>query len=291
MKLGQCGAENLLRSNKPITVSFDGHVSCRVYSDTRPHCLEIALLQKGLVLMLDGEELIGEGVGFGAPVVIYKDRPYFSTTAQVTIQAKGGHKVLVKSFLLDAISRKRIGKNYINDDFYKFFHEHFHTTYINHKKLNPAFNWLMEIRRLFRIKTEFVKVKSRGKVTVSYTFLPDSIDVNVSLTQLDTASCKEILILNEQGASFFSKYHDSNGLTLIDEQVGGMENVDAEHASFVTNNGAVSFSLKNDKVTEFFRGREKTRGRFSWAGFGYSLSPSTRVFRYTISLKSQQKRN
>ena len=72
-----------MRSRNPITVSVDGHVSCRLYSDTRPHCLEIAPLQKGLVLVLNGKELIGEGVGFGAPVVVYRDRPYFSTSAEV----------------------------------------------------------------------------------------------------------------------------------------------------------------------------------------------------------------
>ena len=280
-----------MRSRNPITVSVDGHVSCRLYSDTRPHCLEIAPLQKGLVLMLYGKELIGEGVGFGAPVVVYRDRPYFSTSAEVTVQADGGRSVLVKSFLLDAISRKRIGKTYIDDNFYKFFHKRFHNTYVNNKKLNPAFNWLMELRRLFKIKTEFVKVQPRGTVTVRYAFMPDSIDVNVSLSQLDKSSCKEVLILNEQGASFFNKYHDSDGLTLIGEQVGAMEKVNANRASFATANGSVSFSLKNVNATEFFRGREKTRGRFSWAGFGYSLHPSTRVFRYTISLKSQLKRS
>jgi hypothetical protein len=278
-------------TSSPITVSMDGRISCRLYPGTNPNCLEIAPLQKGIVLMQNGEELIEEGIGFGAPVVVYKDRPYFSTSAEVTVQAEDGNNVLVKSFLLDAISRKRVGKTYVNDDFYKFFHEHFHTTYVSHKKLNPAFNWLMELRRLFRIKTEFVKVKPRGTVTVKYIFHPDSIDVNVSFSQLEISSCKEILILNEQGASFFSKYHDSNGLTLIGEQVGAMEKVNAEYASFATANGAVSFSLKNVKATEFFRGREKTRGRFSWAGFGYSLQPTTTTFQYTISLKSQQKRN
>lgn len=279
-----------LNSPNPITVNINEHVSCRLYSDTRPHCLEIAQLQKGLVLVLDGEELVEEGIGFGAPVVVYDDRPYFSTSAEVIVQPRGNRNVIVKSFLMDTVSRKRVGKNfYVNDSLYKFFHERFHTVYVNNKKLNPAFNWLMALRRILRIETEFIKVEPRGRAIVQFTFHPDSIDIEVSLRQLDTRSCREILILNEQGASFFKKYQDSNRQTLIDEEVGAMEKVDAESASFATMNDKAQFTLMNDKTTEFFRGREKTRGRFSWAGFGYSLSPSTRVFRYTISLKNQKR--
>ncbi len=59
----------------PITLNIDEHVSLRMYSDTRPHCLHTAPLQKGLILAKDGKELVEEGMGFGAPVVIYVDKP------------------------------------------------------------------------------------------------------------------------------------------------------------------------------------------------------------------------
>jgi hypothetical protein len=248
--------------------------------------LEIAQLQKGLVLMLDGEELIEEGVGFGAPVVLYDDRPYFSVSAECSVQSEGKRKFLVKSFVLDAVSRKRVGKAfYINDGFYKFFHERFHRTYVRRKRLTPFFNRLMELRRVFRVGTEFVKVKQRGIITVTYNCLPDVIEVEVSLSNLDRAGCREILILNEQGASVFRRYSDSDGLELVDGQVGAMETVEAEQACFSGGNEKVCFSLRQVKETQLFRGREVTRGRFSWAGFGYVLPPNLSVFKYTVGLK------
>ena len=275
--------------HEPITVNFDRNVSYKLYQDARPNCLEIAQLQKGLVLMLDGKELIEEGVGFGAPVVLYEDRPYFSRTAECFLQTEGDRSVLVKKFLLDAVSRKRIGSAfYVNDGFYKFFHERYHATYVNHKKLTPAFNRLMELRRIFKVNTEFVRVKPRGTVTVRYTCRPNSIQVEVLLSAIDKDRCKEILILNEQGASFFRRYSDTDGVTLVDGQIGAMETVKAKKASLTNTKGTISFSLRNMEGTMFFRGREKTRGRFSWTGLGYMVKPSLTNFKYTIELETRR---
>ena len=109
-----------LNSSAPITVNVGNRVSFRLYRDTRPHCLEISPLQKGLVLLLSSKELIDEGIGFGVPIVMYEDKTYFSSSADVT-RVRGNNNVLIKSFLLDTISRKRVGKvSYINDRFYSF---------------------------------------------------------------------------------------------------------------------------------------------------------------------------
>ena len=111
-------------SPQPITVNLNEHISCRLYNDTRPHCLETAALQKGLVLIVDGKEVIEEGVGFGVPVVLYKDEPYFSSSAECSILNDGNRKILVKSFVMDTVSRKRFGKNvYVNDGVYSLLHK------------------------------------------------------------------------------------------------------------------------------------------------------------------------
>lgn len=274
--------------NSPITVNMGNRISCRLYSDTRPHYLEISQLQKGLVLMIDDKEVVEEGVGFGVPIALYKDEPYFSSSAECAVQNEGKTKTFIKSFVMDTVSRKRFGKTIcVNDGLYTLLHKGFHRVYVVKSLLTPFFNKLIELTKLLGMNTEFVKVKPRGVVTIKYEFHPDSIDVEASLSQLDKNGCKEVVVLNEQGASFFRKYSDSNGLILMDGQVGAWANVNADEASLANLEETISFSLSKVPNAIFLRGREKIRNRYSWVGLGYSLHPTISMLRYVIKLKTR----
>ncbi len=277
-------------SSKPLTLQVGNSVSVRVYWDSRPNYLEIAPLQKGLVLMVDGEELIEEGAGFGVPVVKYMSHTYFSSSAESWIEQKGTHYAVVKSFALDAIARKRLGKAlYINDDVYRFFRRLFEKVYLRHKKLSFIFNKIMEFRRTVGIQTEFVKLKTKGKITVKYVFEPGTIKIHVHLSDLDRTGCREILILNEQGSSFFRKYSDTTGLTLFDEKIGAWEMVRTEEASLSNVQETLKFTLLKQKGSLLYRGWEKTEGRFAWTGLDYSLKPHRSEFEYVIRLNAATK--
>jgi len=239
------------------------------------------------VLVSNGRELIEEGVGFGAPVVQYHDRTYFACSGEVFVETDSERKVLVKTFILDAISRKKVGRSsYVNDDFYSFIHGIFHRAYVSHKTFVPFFNKVIELRKIFGVQTDFVRVEPRGAVTARYVCLPNSVEVEVSLLKLGKVGCREILILNEQGATHFRKYSDTDGVTLIDDEIGAWETVKAEEAYLMDVDDRLSFSLRRVDGTELFRGREETPGRFSWAGFGYSLSPNVSNFKYVIRLEN-----
>lgn len=268
---------------KPVTVNLNNRLSVRLYRDCRPNCLETAPLQKGLVLMLDGEELIDEGVGFGVPVIKYEDKTYFSSSA-VSIQEASAADCIVKKYSLDTISKKRWRNHYLNDNFYSLFRKSFERFYLKNKKLSPAFNKLMEFRDFAKIKTEFEKVKPRGNVTVSYRCQPTKIHVNADFSDLNLHGCKEILVLNEQGSTFFNKYSDSNGLELAGNKIGAWDVVAAHEASLQNLTGQAAFSLQAAGGARLFRGWERTKNRFSWAGLSYSLPPNNGVFRYTIEL-------
>jgi hypothetical protein len=82
----------------PLTADLGDGLGLRLYPDARPHVGKIARIQKGLVLALDGEELIEEGYGFGAPIVIHEDRAYLSQHAEIEPLPDGG---LVKRFTID----------------------------------------------------------------------------------------------------------------------------------------------------------------------------------------------
>jgi len=269
-------------------LNANDRISFRLYRDTRPHCLETAPLQKGLVLVLDGRELIEEGVGFGLPVVKYDDKTYFSSAAQTWLQADSDPPTLVKTFSFDTISRKRFGKDsYVNDRFYASVHRFFEKAYLTRNEMAPAFNAIMELRKAMKIETDFVRVPSRGKVKVKYTCFPDLLRVQVDFSELHKEGCREILVMNEQGSNFFTKYTDSNGLLLIGRRIGPWQKVKATKASLSDRKDTLSFTLENLDSADLFRGWERTKGRFSWAGLGYSLSPTISGLGYNIGLSAK----
>lgn len=275
----------------PIEVDLDSLVSCRLYEDTRPHCLEITPLQKGLVLIFKGEELIEEGAGFGVPVAIYEDEPYFSSTAKCSVLDEGKRRVLVKSFVMDTVSRKRIWKaDYMNGGNYRFFHRVFHEVYARNSLITPFFSKLIELTKLFGVNTEFVKVPPRGIVEVRYTCSPSSIEIEASFDHVEKRGCRELVLLNEQGASFFRKYADSNGLTLWDGNVGAWMPVNANEAFLSNVEGTLAFSLRKKHESTLFRGREKIRNRYSWVGLGYRVHPETSTLSYNITLVTKGQR-
>ncbi len=264
---------------EPITIRVSDRVSLRLYPDSRPHNLEIADLQKGVVLLLDRKELIGEGAGFGAPVVRYSDHAYFSTSAMTYVY---GPNVLMKSFLMDSVSRKRFGTQgpYV-DQIYSILHKIFSWLYLKFKS-RPIFKKIIEIRRKIGLRTEFVKVKSKGMINITYS-LSSSIKIKVDLAGLDTRGCKEILILNEQDGDFFRKYFDREEVT--GDRIEAWNQVVSEQAHFSDNNGSITFALKKINGSSLISGREHVKRCLSWSGLNYSLRPGTRDFTYTLEIK------
>lgn len=268
-----------------LTVNISKNVSFRLYEDTKPHFLEISPLQKGLVLLFGGRELIDEGIGFGVPVIKYEDKTFFSSSATLTIPPCSKGNVFAKSFVIDTISRKRIGeRSYINDKIYSFFRKIFEKAYLNCRKTASFFNLIMEFRNALNVQTDFVKTKPRGTVTVTYTCLPEEVKVNVDFTKLNRTGCSQILVLNEQGATFFRKYHDTDSLMLTNRDISAWAIVEAKEASLSDLAGSLTFTLEKLKTAQLLKGWEKTRGRFCWAGLSYALPADSSSFEYAIRL-------
>lgn len=281
--------EKLRALTDSFTVNAFDDVALRLYPDFRPHHLEIAPLQKGLVLALHGKELIEEGIGFGVPVVKYRDKTFFPGTAKVFLTNEDNGATLIKSFTLDTVSKKQIWKGpYINDRLYSALHKAFARAYLGHKKTKPVSEKIMQLRRTAKVHTQFVKVRPRAEINIRYKCLNRTIEIEAEVSKLDKAGCEEILILNEQGATFFQKYSDSDGMEFFDGQVGGWERVNASEASFSDIKGTLAFTLRNLDGASLFRGWERISNRFSWAGLSYSLKPKASSFAYTIELKQGQ---
>ena len=83
----------------PSALELGGGLAVRAYADTRPHVGKITPLQKGLVLLQDGRELIEEGYGFGTPIVLQDGRSYLSQHTEVAVSPDG--REIVKRFTVD----------------------------------------------------------------------------------------------------------------------------------------------------------------------------------------------
>jgi hypothetical protein len=83
----------------PETIALSEDLAVRLYADTRPHTGKIARLQKGLLLVAEGQERIEEGFGFGLPLVEVGGQAYLSRTA--TIEQDGSS--LVKHYIMDTV--------------------------------------------------------------------------------------------------------------------------------------------------------------------------------------------
>ncbi len=242
------------------------------------------MLQKGLVLVYNGKELIEEGIGFGVPVVKYQDKTLFSSNAQIVQGKEPGS--FEKHYQLDTISTKHFCNTHVNDDFYELIRKLFEKNYLGHQTLQPLNNKIMELREILKIKTVFRQVKSRGIVKMKYALNCGVVRVSADFSGLILNGCTELLVLNEQGANSFGYYRDTDGLQLAGGKIGAWDLVSAKKASLTNNDGELAFSLEPKAYAKLFRGWEKTRNRFSWAGLSYSLPSSKDGFDYEIHLEA-----
>jgi hypothetical protein len=76
--------------------------------DTRPHNQLTTSLQKGPVLLSNGEELAGEGVRPGVPAVRHRDKTYFSSRSNVEYVPTRNHVKMIKKFTLNLVSERTL---------------------------------------------------------------------------------------------------------------------------------------------------------------------------------------
>ena len=110
------------------------------------------------------------------------------------------------------------------------------------------------------------------------------IRVKLNFSQLEQANLAKVFILNEQGAHFFRTYADSEGLRLVDEEIGAWSNVTAQSAKIANEQNKIGFSLKSKEGSTLKRGREMMDGSLNWIGLDYELDPKCCNFEYEIEL-------
>jgi hypothetical protein len=243
----------LLPGEPPQSIDLGAGLSLRLYEDTRPHVGKIASLQKGPVLVRSGDELVEEGYGFGAPIVIVDGRQYLSRTARVEVYPE--QERLVKWFEIDT------------ED-----------------------TWTRPFRRKYR------PVDPLGEIVFTYTVTgPGQLDVEADFTGLRSTP-DAVYLANEQGASHFTRYSDSDGTDRVFADVPDTPDqwipTTAPHTCFTAEKLGLRMCVETSTGQRKYVGRERYRqwrwsGAFalSWAGTDIEIGDPTGRFGYRVTVE------
>ena len=264
------------------TVPLSTTVALEVYSNTKPHNLKIADLQKGLILLYNGKERVGEGTGFGYPVLIYPKETFFSGSSKVFVMQTIDSIKIRKEFYMDRKARNKLGNMYLENQKVRAFIRYLTDFY----QENNRFRYLSLKGFFVRMGVEatFVKTGAVGKVAVTYELSDNIVNVKVDFHDLQKVRPQKIFVLNEQSAKFFRRYSDACNVSLIDKQIGAWDVVRSEWACLTSLQGQVGYRLWKVNGSILRRGRETMNNCLDWAGLDYEIAPDREVFEYRIDI-------
>jgi hypothetical protein len=225
--------------------------------------------------------MVGEGTGFGVPVLQYLNDMYFSGESSLFLSRREGVQVIRKEFLMNRAPRRKIRNSKIQSRMLVAFWRCLNELYMKHRRWR--FIIRMSISRRVGIRTRFAEVPPAGKVILTYKVSNSHIDVKVDLGLVEKKGLKNVFLLNELGSNFLRRYSDSDGTKLLDNQIGAWEVVEAAQATMTDINGKLGFSLSQITGGIMRRGREYIKGFQDWAGLDYEVIPNGNdAFEYEI---------
>jgi hypothetical protein len=249
-------------------------------------------IQKGLVLLSNGEDLSEEAVGFGVPILKRGLQAIFPGEVELYPQTSSlptEFSARYKMNLVEKIARSDDG---ILNNRYLYASKNLLAALIRRlpiirKLLTGTSNLL---RASFDLKTTYEPGEYFTFVAITYSIDPAKGRIKVALIGQDfiPGSINEIIMMNEQGAHHFDMYEEANGELKHGKQIGCWDEVAAQNAAFISSRQRISFSLPQVKGSKLYSGRELIGTRLAWSGFGYSLPPNLEHFSYEISLRRVQ---
>lgn len=263
-------------------VPLSNSIALEVYSNTKPHNLKIANLQKGLILVHNGKERVGEGTGFGFPILIYPKETFFSGSSKVSVAQTTESIKIRKEFNMDRAARNKLGNVYLENQKARAFIRYLTDLYQKNRRFR--FLSLKEFFVKMGVESTFVKTAAVGKVAVTYDINNYFINIKVDFHHLQKVRPKKVFILNEQSAKFFRKYSDARHVSLVDKQIGAWDGVSPEWACLTNMQGQVGYRLWKVNGSVLRRGREIMNNCLDWAGLDYEVNPDCENFEYKIEI-------
>jgi len=283
----------LMAAQKEITILSEGteytfllskSVALRVNLKTEPQNAKTAKLQKGVTLVCNDSEVVGEGTGFGVPILKYADETCFPGTATLQVQRQENLVVVRKEFDMNMVEKAKFRNLTLSKGILLRLNDSISTHYKRHKRFAHSILLVKSILFKFGVKETFEKTQTKGKVAVTYTIFPSRLLVKVEYGLVNMLNLERIFVLNEQSALFFRIFSDSDGSRLIDEEIGAWQPVTADSAKITDCHGRIGFSLRTIRGSLMRRGRESLANSLDWIGLDYELSLESDSFEYEIEL-------
>ena len=156
-------------SSNVHTCSISDSVALRIHSDTKPLNMKIAKLQKGMIFLFNGAEVVGEGAGFGVPIGKYSDETFFSGSSFLQVQKQGNFVIMRKEFLMDLIERGKFRNLKLENMKLRGIMDSFSLLSQKHKRLVQFIILAKGLLFKFGVESTFVRAVPKGKVVVTYT--------------------------------------------------------------------------------------------------------------------------
>ena len=264
--------------------SLSESLALKIYSDSTPKNMKITDLQKGLILLHNGIEVVGEGTGFGVPIAKYSDETFFSGSSFLYIRNKENTLEVRKEFVMNMVARDRFRNLNLENPRIRDVFDYISRLYQRHEHLAQSILFVKSILFRMGVKSNFKKSPNRGRVVVTYEIDKNKVLVKLNFGQLEKKNLSEVFVLNEQGAHFFRTYTDSEGLKLVDKDIGAWKHVIATSAKISDSQNKIGFSVKTVKGSILRTGRERMKESLNWIGLDYELDPKSHLFEYEIDL-------
>jgi hypothetical protein len=249
-------------------------------------------LQKGLVMIYNGQELAEEAVGFGFPVLKQGLQTLFPGDVELDLLHKDSTWVACAVFTINLVEKIALpGKTSVNNP---LIYAGKNSMAAIIRQVPPVRGFLTalssKLRRLFRWETTYEQAGFSTQVKMTYTLDQHTgvLTNEADLACVSRDSVTEFIVMNEQGAHYFDQYRDSSGTSLSGNEIGCWDEVTAEEASFACSTHPVAFTLHQVPGARLFRGRELIGSRLAWSGFGYSIAPTAPKFSYTLRIRKLQ---
>ncbi len=282
---------------RDIQRRFQHLLSFQISDLPKPQLGKSAPIQKGLIPRLQGnsDDLCGEGLGFGTPILQYRRDFYFPGTGTVTQEDANQEILWRKTFNFNLIERKQRDQLGTIDTF-SWALPRLHNQMYKMKtgryflKLVALLNrWgFQRYGREFAPQL-FLPVQSRGESHSQFRVTSDDqvLDTKLSFDTIVRNNLQFIYIANELGGRYFTHYYDGSGIHLVENHIEPWARIEGPWAAFYAPSLNFGFRLEIPEGIKAFRGREVFEGHeIFWAGIILRLPKSTTTCSYRVRFGS-----